>query len=53
LYINHNSVGTLGAYGFAVTTANGSATIYVRNNSAGSLSEAIVLQFAVIKSATA
>jgi hypothetical protein len=33
--------------------ANGSATIDVRNNTAGSLSEAIVYQFAIIKGAVA
>ena len=47
--INHDSVGTLGGYSFAVTPAAGSATITVRNLTAGSLSEAIVLRFAVIK----
>jgi len=51
--INHSAAGTLGAYGFAVTPALGSCTVYVRNNSSASLSEAIVLQFAVIKSAMA
>ena len=51
--INHKSGGTLGAYGFAVTPSLGSCTVYVRNNTGGSLAEAIVLQFAVIKSAVA
>jgi hypothetical protein len=47
--IVHDSVGTLGGYGFAVTPAAGSATITVRNNTAGSLSEAIVLRFFINK----
>ncbi len=50
--IVHDSVGTLGGYSFAVTPAAGSATITVRNNTAGSLSEAIVLRFVVIKAVT-
>jgi Major tropism determinant N-terminal domain len=51
--INHSSGGTLGAYSFAVTPALGSCTVYVRNNTAGALAEALTLQFAVIKSAVA
>lgn len=51
--IAHDSVGTLGGYGITATPAAGSATITVRNNTAGSLSEAIVLRFAVIKAVTA
>lgn len=49
----HDSVGTLGAYGFAVTPATGSATVSVRNLTAGGLSEAIVLRFAIIKGVVA
>ena len=49
----HESVGTLGAYSFASTAAAGSVTIGVHNNTAGSLSEAIVLRFVVIKSVNA
>lgn len=52
LVINHVSGGTVGAYTFAASCGTGSATIYVRNATAGSLSEAIVLRFAVIKGAT-
>jgi len=52
LVLNHTSVGTLGAYGLNAASANGSATIYVRNNTSGSLSQAIVLSFAVIKAVT-
>lgn len=49
----HESVGTLGAYSFASTAAAGSAVIAVHNNTPGSLSEAIVLRFVVIKSVNA
>lgn len=48
----HDSVGTLGGYGITVTPAAGSATVTIRNNTAGSLSEAIVLRFAIIKAVT-
>lgn len=51
--IQHSSVGTLGAYNFAVTPAGGSATVSVRNVTPGNLSEAIVLRFAIIKAVTA
>ena len=53
VYVQHISGGTLGAYTCTATPAAGSATIYVRNNSAASLSEAIVLQYALIKAVTA
>jgi hypothetical protein len=53
LLINHVSGGTLGAYTFAASCGTGSAAIYVRNATAGSLGEAIVLRYAVIKGATA
>lgn len=49
----HESAGTLGAYSFASTAAAGSASISVHNNTPGSLSEAIVLRFVVIKSVNA
>lgn len=52
LILNHASAGTLGAYNLAARCAAGSATISVRNLTAGALSEAIVLSFAVIKAAT-
>lgn len=49
--VNHDSVGTTGAYELSPNTAAaGSFKISVRNNTAGSLSEAIVLRFAVFKS---
>lgn len=53
LVLNHDSGGTLGSYGLNAATATNAATIYVRNNTAGSLSEALVIAFAVIKGATA
>jgi hypothetical protein len=49
LVLNHISGGTPGSYSLNARAAGGSATIDVRNNSAGSLSEAIVIAFAVIK----
>ena len=49
----HSSGGTLGAYNIACTPAAGSATINLRNTSAGSLSEAPIFRFAVIKSVVA
>jgi hypothetical protein len=49
LVMNHISGGTLGAYAFNASTAAGSASINVSNLTTGSLSEAIVLRFAVIK----
>ena len=49
LAINHVSGGTIGAYTFNASCNAGNATIYVRNNTAGSLSEALVLRYAVIK----
>lgn len=53
LILNHISGGTVGAYTLNAQAAAGSATINVRNNTAGSLSEAIVIQFAVIKAVNA
>jgi hypothetical protein len=52
LIINHASGGTTGAYMFGARPAAGSVTITVRNVTAGSLSEAIVIGFAVLKSST-
>lgn len=50
LVINHISGGTAGAYSVNAQCAAGSASINVRNLTAGTLGEAIVLQFALIKS---
>jgi hypothetical protein len=52
IIINHVSGGTVGAYSFNAAAGNGSATITIRNNTAGNLSEALVLTFSVIKGAT-
>jgi hypothetical protein len=52
--VNHGSAGTAGSYQvWATTIAAGSCVIQVRNITGGSLSEAIVLNFAVIKGASA
>jgi hypothetical protein len=51
--VQHISAGTVGAYTCTAIGAAGSATIYVRNNTAGNLSEAIVLKFTVLKSVVA
>lgn len=52
LALNHVSGGTPGAYTLNAQAGAGAATINVRNNTAGSLSEAIVIEFAVIKGVT-
>lgn len=49
MIINHVSGGTAGAYVFNVACNTGSAVITVRNVTAGTLGEAIVLRFVVIK----
>ena len=49
LILNHLSAGTAGSYLLNAQSAAGSASINVRNITAGSLSEAIVIGFAVIK----
>lgn len=52
--VNHASAGTAGAYTVdANAVAAGSFAISVRNVSGGSLSQAIVLSFAIIKGAAA
>lgn len=53
LVLNHISGGTIGAYTLNAQAGAGGATINVRNNTAGSLSEAIVIQFALIKGVNA
>ena len=52
LILNHISTGTAGSYLLNAQSATGSASINVRNITAGSLSEAIVIAFAVIKAVT-
>jgi hypothetical protein len=49
LILNHISAGTAGSYLLNAQAAAGSAIINVRNITAGSLSEAIVIGFAVIQ----
>jgi hypothetical protein len=49
MILNHSSGGTPGAYSLNARCAAGSATIDVRNNTAGSLGEAIVIRYAVIR----
>lgn len=52
IFLQHQSGGTsFGAYTLNGRTAAGSAIISVRNNSAGSLAEAIVIKFIVVKAA--
>jgi hypothetical protein len=53
LVLNHISGGTPGSYLLNAQSAAGSATINVRNITTGSLSEAIVIAYAVIKAVTA
>jgi hypothetical protein len=53
LVMNHISGGTAGSYLLNAQSAAGSASINVRNISLGSLSEAIVIAFAVIKAVSA
>lgn len=50
--VTHHSGGTMGAYTVGAQAASNSATIWVRNVTAGSLGEAIVLKFAVIRGST-
>ena len=51
--INHKSGGTLGSYIFNVACLAGTATLTIRNiEHTGSLSEALVLNFVVIKGVT-
>ena len=49
LVLNHVSGGTAGSYLLNAQAAAGSASINVRNITAGSLSEALVIGFAVVK----
>jgi hypothetical protein len=50
--VQNQATGTLGAYNIQARSAAGSATIAVRNITAGSLSEAIVISFAVVRAVT-
>jgi hypothetical protein len=53
LVLNHVSGGTAGSYLLNAQAGAGSASINVRNVTAGALGEAIVIGFAVIKAVTA
>jgi hypothetical protein len=51
---SHHSGGTIGAYTInGRATAAGAAQITLRNNTGGSLSEAVVIKFSIIKAFTA
>ena len=52
LILNHVSGGTPGSYTLNARCGAGSATIDIRNNTAGALAEAVVISFAVIKAVT-
>ena len=52
LVFNHVSGGTIGAYNFNAVAGSGTATVTVRNITSGSLTEAPVISFAVIKAVT-
>jgi len=47
--INHKSGGTMGSYTINVACGAGTATLSIRNNTAGNLTETLVLNFVVIK----
>jgi hypothetical protein len=49
MIINHVTMGTFGSYTFNSRCGSGAANIEVRNISGGSLSEEIVLRYALIK----
>jgi hypothetical protein len=49
---NHVTAGTIGAYTVTGECSSSAVDIYVRNNTAGVLSEPIVIRFAVFKAAT-
>lgn len=51
LVLNHQSGGTIGSYTLNARCAAGTATIDLRNNTAGGLAEAVVYRFTVLKSA--
>jgi hypothetical protein len=53
IIVNHASGGTFGAYIADARAAAGSATVMLRNLTAGALAEAVVLGFTVIKGVTA
>jgi hypothetical protein len=50
--ISHKSGGTVGSYTFNVAAGAGTATLTIRNNTAGNLTETLVLSFIVLKGVT-
>lgn len=53
VFVRHQSAGTMGCYDSWCTPGSGTSTIYVKNISAGNLSEAIVLRVTILKSVSA
>lgn len=53
IHAQHQATGTFGAYTINARAAAGSAVFSLRNNSAASLAEAIVIRYCVIKGAVA
>ncbi len=51
IIVSHISGGTLGAYTVCAVAGSGTATFYLRNITAGSLSEAVVLKYTRIRGA--
>lgn len=51
--ISHKSGGTIGSYTFNVACGAGSGTLSIRNNTAGNLTETLVLSFILLKGVTA
>jgi hypothetical protein len=51
MIINHVSGGTIGAYAFNAACNSANAQISITNRTGGTLGEAPVIRFAVIKSA--
>ena len=49
--IDHVSGGTIGAYTFNVACGSGTGTLYIRNATAGNLTEALTLNFTLLKGA--
>lgn len=52
IIVSHITGGTIGAYNISVNPGSGSGTVNVRNITAGSLSESVVIAFIVFKSVT-
>lgn len=53
LVLNHVGAGTKGGYSLNAECLAGSATISVRNNTAGALLEALVIRYTLVKAVTA